>query len=322
VFSWYGLAPRVYAVAFLNDNRLAQVTDFVQGKAGLVVRASKAQDIAAKWQIGVSDGDTAKQLAESHRWVEGKIVDFGRFRFQNPKWYRRKLRQFVIRYHKKEHTEDIGYHPCPELGIPGVRNIEDRIQRLGWTDKQFDGRAVLDLGCNTGRFCYEALLRGARYVLGVDHRYASENMQLANWFGYWNIDFLQAKLPGEVGKIKIPSGGFQDVICLSMIGHAGGYAKWLPKLCQDVLYFSGQGAEPRDKYERRLKADFAVVDWKGYAADRGLHPTWVCKKRSEADADSNLRGGEALSEAPERHRSDDGGGIDLSGAELRGGDEP
>lgn len=292
MFSWYGLAPRVYAIALLNDNRICQVVEYVEGDLKKVGSLSKAVDVARKWRIGVADGDTEKQLIEPHRWVAGKIVDFGRFRFLEPKWYRRKLRTFVVRYHKKPHDGEQGYHPCPELGIEGVRDIDSRIKRLGWADDQFDGRVVLDLGCNTGRFSYEALRRGARYVLGVDHKYASENMQLANWLGYWNIDFFQAELPGDRARIQ---GTFDDVICLSMVGHAGGYAKWLPNLCRDMLYFSGQGAEPRSKYETQLEADFEMVEWKGYAEDRGRHPTWVCKRKHVEE----LLPGEPTDEGPE-----------------------
>jgi len=277
VFSWYGLAPRVYAIATIGD-RVAQVEDYVEGTGPKRVR--KAQDIAKRYHLAVKDGEIDKQLAESHRWINGKIVDFGRFYFASPKWYEKKLREHLYRYHKKPHKESVGYHPCPELGVSGRREIESRVERMGWGD--FTGKTVLDIGCNSGAFCWEAAKRGAKRVIGVDHKFAGGNRQLANWLGYWNIDFLELTLPGEWRKImEMGIDEFDVVICLSIVGHAGGYNFWIPKLCKDLIYFSGQGKEPRDKYQRFLDRDFKKVEWLGYVTDNGKHPLWRCWKDVE-----------------------------------------
>ncbi len=285
VFSWYGLAPRVYGVAQLNPRETAlgcyaQFVDFADGTGK--PRIAKAQQIAAKYKLAVKDGDINKQLAESHRWIGGQIVDFGRFHFADPKWYRRKMRKHVIRYHKKPHKEAVGYHPCPELGVKGVRVIQPRIEMLRWDDYEWKGRTVLDIGCNSGAFSREAAKRGAARVISVDHKFANKNRELFNWLGYWNIDCLQVSLPKQWKEIRRKTGikRFDIVICLSMVGHAGGYKGWLPELCGDVLFFSGQGAEDRSKYQAELDRDFADVAWRGYAKDNGRHPVWTCRKQN------------------------------------------
>ncbi len=283
VFSWYKLAPRVYGLVSVPDGegeRLAQVTDYcvLSGKP----HVAKAQQVAAKYRLAVKDGDIDKQLAESHRWIGGQIVDFGRFRFADPKWYRRKMRRHVIRYHKKKHAKPVGYHPCPELNIPGVRTILPRIAQMRWDDYEWKGRTVLDVGCNSGAFAREAAKRGAARVVAVDHKFAMQNRELFNWLGYWNIDCLQVSLPKQWKTIRRKSGikRFDTVICLSMVGHAGGYKGWLPELCGDLLFFSGQGAEERSKYQGKLDRDFAETEWRGYATDNGRHPVWVCRKQN------------------------------------------
>jgi len=279
VFSWYGLAPRIYGIIDPPNERLMQVVDFADGSGA--PRISKAQQVAAKYGFAVKDGDIDKQLAESHRWIGGQIVDFGRFYFADPNTYEKRMRKHVIRYHKKPHTEAIGYHPCPELGVKGVREIGPRIEMMRWDDYEWKGRTVLDLGCNSGAFSREAAKRGAARVIAVDHKFANKNRELFNWLGYWNVDCLEVSLPGDWKQIRKQSGidKFDIVICLSMVGHAGGYKGWLPELCGDVLFFSGQGAEDRKDYQARLDRDFGEVNWRGYATDNGKHPVWVCRRQ-------------------------------------------
>jgi len=279
IYSWYGLAPRVYGLVVLNSERAAQVVDFAKGTGR--PRVAKAQQVAAKYRLAVKGGDINKQLAESHRWIGGKIVDFGRFHFSDPKWYQWRMRQHVIRYHKKPHKKSLGYHPCPELGVKGVREIESRIKMMRWDDYEWKGRTVLDVGCNSCAFAREATRRGAARVIAVDYKGATKNRELDNWLGYWNIDHLQILLPKEWKQIRRKTGikRFDTVICLSMVGHAGGYKRWLPALCDDLLFFSGQGNEERSKYQAKLDRDFAEAEWRGYATDNGRHPVWVCHKQ-------------------------------------------
>lgn len=279
IFSWYKLAPRVYGLVSIPDGegrRLAQVTDFCE-KSG-APRKAKAQQIADKYRIACKDGDTHKQLSESHRWIGSKTVDFGRFWVADESWYARKMRKHVIRYHKKPHREAIGYHPCPELGVKGVREIDSRIAMMDWDSYDWKGRTVLDLGCNSCAFSREAAKRGAARVIAVDHKLANKNRELNNWLGYWNIDHLQLSFPKQWKEIRRKTGikRFDIVICLSMVGHAGGYKGWLPELCGNLLFFSGQGSEDRTKYQAKLERDFAQAEWRGYATDNGRHPVWVC----------------------------------------------
>ena len=51
-------------------------------------------------------------------------------------------------------------------GQSGDSNSEEKFRRLRFLD--FAGRRVLDVGCNEGFFCFQALTRGASYVVGID----------------------------------------------------------------------------------------------------------------------------------------------------------
>ena len=57
---------------------------------------------------------------------------------------------------------------------PYQQRRKKRLSLIRWEDVK--DKTVLDIGCNTGMFCFEALKRGAREVTGLDK----------------NVDFVQA----------------------------------------------------------------------------------------------------------------------------------
>jgi len=277
LFAYHGLAPRVYALVLLNGERLAQVTRYASGAGDPDI--AKAKQIARKYKIA-SKGhpDMASYIAREPKWVGSSLVDFGEFYFADPSWYEAQLQQHVIRYHKKPHLDEVGYQDCEELGVAGRRKMAYRKRIMKLDEVDFRGHTVLDIGCNNGAFCREAARRGAARVVGVDHKFAEGNRELANWLGYWNVDFLQAKLPGDWKRIRAKSGlkKFDIVLCLSVAGHVGGYASWIPGLVGDMMWFSGQSVEPRSRYQSDLDRDFERVEWLGYERDEmpRKHPLW------------------------------------------------
>lgn len=280
IFAYHELAPRVYAIALINGERLAQVTRYAEGNWN--PRPIQALKIARHYQIGAKGHPIGPYLAREAKWIGDQMVDFGEMYFRDKSEYENRLRRHVIRYHKKPHSEDIGYQDCEELGIMGRRRMDYRRRIMKLDSVDFTGKTVLDIGCNNGAFCREAARRGAARVVGVDHKYVKGNRELANWLGYWNIDFTEARLPFEWGRIRQKNGieRFDIVFCLAIAGHIGGYASWMADLCGGLMYFSGQSVEPRSKYQDKLEADFARVERLGYERDEPhrRHPLWRCWK--------------------------------------------
>jgi len=54
----------------------------------------------------------------------------------------------------------------PHFKIDGRRNASDRLDKFGI---DLAGKTVLDLGCNTGHMCFEAMNRGATRVTGLEY---------------------------------------------------------------------------------------------------------------------------------------------------------
>ncbi|MBC8445762.1 MAG: hypothetical protein H8D74_01045 [Chloroflexi bacterium] len=285
LFAMRDLAPRVYGIVLLNDRQLAQVTDFGNGRG--TPDKKRAARVAEKFHISAfdlqsSERDIAHYLGRYPKWVGKWLVDFGRLYFAQPKEYEDRLRHHVAIYHKKKHRQKIGYQPCPELGIGGRRDIDRRRKWMRLDEFDFVDKTVLDIGCNQGAFTRLAEKLGAKRCVGVDHKFARGNAELANWLGYWNTDFLELSLPRDAAKITAQTGieAFDIVFCLSTLGHAGGYAPWFPKLVAPggVTLFEGQGRDKRETYQKALEGDFSKVEWLGWVKDHGVHPLWRCWK--------------------------------------------
>ena len=60
------------------------------------------------------------------------------------------------------------YQTFPELGIKGKRDKTNKRVQTIFSHIDCEGKTVLDLGCNLGRFCVEAAKRGAQKIVGVD----------------------------------------------------------------------------------------------------------------------------------------------------------
>ena len=288
LFAIHGLAPRVFGVGTLNEEFPVQVVEYAKGAGKPDI--SRAEKVAAKYHISVrdllhSERTRKAYLARPEKWVGGKLVDFGRFFFQNRKALEARLRGHVARYHKKmkgRADTKIGYQPCPELRVEGKRDIDWRWKKMGLDRLDLAGKRVLDLGCNQGAFTRLLERQGAPRVVGVDHKFISGNRELANYLGDWRCDFVQTSLPKGRGDIAKRTGieQFDLVMSLSVLGHMGGYANWFPRLVAPggVVYFEGQGSDSRSTYQKVLMRDFAQVEWMGEITDHGVHPLWRLTK--------------------------------------------
>lgn len=321
LFAMHGLARRVYAIVLVNGERLAQVTRYADGKGDADVRLAKK--LARKYRIGAKRRrNVGAYIERQAKWIGRHMIDFGGFYFREPKWYEKRLQDHVIRYRKKKHTDGLGYQPCDELGIAGRRNISKRIKQMKLDNDDFSGKMVLDIGCNNGAFCRYAAERGAKRVVGVDHKYISGNRQLFNWLGLWNVDFIQIALPHGWRRIREKSDikRFDIVFCLSVAGHVGGYASWIPALAGDVMYFSGQSVEPRNLYQKSLERDFREVRWLGYVRDEPgrRHPLWRCRRLENVESkhdreDAAVPGSGGAAEGRCAHRGNHRPGGDALG---------
>ena len=175
----------------------------------------------------------------------------------------------------------VGYQGVPAIGLGGRRDFQRRIEWMRLDEIDFRGRSVLDIGCNLGNFCREAAQRGAVRAVGVDLPEATgPAAEIANWLGFWNLDFLALDLPGQAAEITAQSGiaSFDVVFLLAAVRHVGGWADWINDLCADVLYLEGHSVDKPETYQARLEQDFRKVEYMGQTKDHFSRPLFRCRK--------------------------------------------
>jgi len=312
-FASHGIAPRVYDVAVVNEKYLVQVVEYATGDG--TPNMALAKNLVRKYKIGIKLHGLAvpdphkgalKYVTIPYKWVGGLFVDFGRFVFLDPKHVKKYLRKRVqIRKGKK-----VAYQPIREMDIPGQRNHKHRLKHMRLDDVDFNGKTVLDLGCNNGTFCREAIRRGAARVVGVDFRRARVWQLVNDWLGYWNLNVLPLSLPDEKDAIKALTGieKFDIVFALAIIQHMeGGYDTWIADLTKEVLFLEGNWNVEPEKYRPVLEKDFDRVELTGYVRDEDKRAMFRCWKVQKAEPKPLPRGRVARRKAAiERGRTIEG----------------
>ena len=286
LFALHGLAPRLRALVATSEGWEKEVEPFLIGGEA---DTGKARKVVRKYRLGLrSKRDDARAaihgVSFSGRWQGDKMVDFTGYYFRDSAGYVKGLRKRV--QHRRGGS--LGYQGVPELGIPGQRDHKLRVKQMKLKGLDFVGKSVLDLGCNVGRWCQEAVDRGASRVVGVDDRRIGLWTQVNNWISpnYWRIEFVKAELPYHWKQVRKATGqaSFDIVICMAITPHCeGGYQPWIGKLTRELLIFEGDDKTTFKNYEADLKKDFDRVEKVGYVTDDGKRPLFHCYKDRRDD---------------------------------------
>ena len=176
---------------------------------------------------------------------------------------------------------DHGYQALPGLKVRGERDTAHRLKVFRLGELPLAGADVADLGCNLGAFCFAAADHGARRVVGYDREFVAANMrEVANWLGYYNVDFVGTALPdGLAGppELRVPA-QFDIVFCLSAQNYFGGYQPWIAELCRVALLLETHGDEDPAPYEAALRRDFCRVERLGDTTDVKRRAVFRCWK--------------------------------------------
>jgi SAM-dependent methyltransferase len=163
--------------------------------------------------------------------------------------------------------------------IPGVRTgkrkLDDRVD--GFDVGDFDGRSVLDLGCNLGQMSLFAAWHGASRVLGVEYDKDAflAAMDIRNHQDPSTVQYKLDDLDNPLFWHHIEP--HDTVLLLSVIDtreltNRFGILSRACMKCKDVLYFEGHGNQPRSKYFKYIldNTDFTQVEHIGRFEGRNL----------------------------------------------------
>lgn len=266
VYARHGLAPRVYGIVLVNDTHWAQVTDYVRSDS-------------KKWDWDKLDEVTAQYAIEllykdcnAKNFRGSKMVDW-QFSYLDERYKKGLIRRCdgaAWGLHRP-------YQQIAGFEIDGLRDTSSRVEDMRWDEADFAGATVLDVGCNLGAFCLEASNRGAKRVVGVDlPDVANLAYEVANWHGYWNMDYLGLRLPGEASKITSLCGidTFDIILCLSV--RYTKPAHWIPIVRGQSMYFEGHQQNSESAWRPMLEEHFSRVELLGMTRDRGPRPLFRC----------------------------------------------
>lgn len=275
VFAFDGLAPRVYdlievekpngsRITRKEDGKTAQVTDYVFGQSGVRPDNELLESVLAKYPVKIRwDMNKGNVIA-------GQLVDF-QSAYLDIAAYQQQVHELV-----KAHCA-WGSREEPYQGLDGAqRNFGHRRDLMCLDDFDFQGKDVLDVGCNLGLFCWFAAESGARRVVGVDlPDTVSAARHYANLHGRWAIDFVGAALPQEKRKIK---GRYDVVFCLSAMQTKP--FPWIFDLVKPGGYFFFEGHVPshEETYRSIFEEHFPLVEFLGTSRDHGPRPVFRCIK--------------------------------------------
>lgn len=274
------LAPRVYAIVLIEKNGKkypAQLTDYLDGPKYETVEEVQAQlDVIEKELEKFKVGYAHRELIGRNDFLGGKVIDLQGFRWTGET--KAAVRHWVesVGKYGKAHYQDI--EKMDIVGKP--RKTARRIEAMKLDEVDFEGKDVLDVGCNSGAFCMYAVDRGAKKVVGFDLNHHIRAARVLGFFlGYHNIEYVSVDLtepPFVVPQVDI-------TFLLSMNVHIG-FPPWVHMQTDELLIFEENAKKSEfktDWWQEELSRYFDKVDMIGTTNDQNekYHkPIFHCRK--------------------------------------------
>jgi len=268
LYAWHGLAPRVYDIALVNGTHWAQVTDYAEDDGGEWDRAA-AHEVFTTYTVGSHGGDH-----NPANWIGSQQVDW-QYNYLGQPYYEDLIRRCTAGAAwgaRHDAYQAAGLEMDAQRTSSFFRAVEMR-----WNEVDFTGATVLDVGCNLGAMCQEAHDRGARRVVGVDLPHVAKlAYEVANWRGYWNLDFVGAQLPSGAGEIARQTGIAEFDIVLALSAKQTKPDPWAFALCGRLCFFEGHVPDREHTWRPVLERRFARVEFLGATRDHGVRPVFRC----------------------------------------------
>lgn len=260
--AFHGYAPRVYDYGFIKKFGYLYpvfVVDKLDGQPSETIE--QMQEVMGElWKLGQWYGFkfTYADYARLDNTLGNKWVDFqGAFFYLN---YERRLKKRYEELTKwngniyQNSDFSTGYRDSERLEFISQSLIDTPVFGSPETSKLFEGKNVLDVGCNGGLFSRLALKFGAKRVTAIDKlEVITGAREYNNYKGYWNIDYIEKDIENPD---EIPD---SEVIIYMSVYRYFGYARCLKNA--KIVIYEHNGEETFESVCDRFKADgFKMTD--------------------------------------------------------------
>jgi 2-polyprenyl-3-methyl-5-hydroxy-6-metoxy-1,4-benzoquinol methylase len=168
----------------------------------------------------------------------------------------------------------------------GRDSCRNRLAEMNLPAGFFEGKSILDLGCNIGGFCFLARELGAVYALGIDMNDESVEgaKYLRDYHGIQQTDFFTSDLEARnlAALIEAVSrrSRFDVVLAFSIVQHLknqDAFLDFLSRLAAGHVVFEGHANETENTYLGKLRRRFSEVEFRGFSSDRNRRPLFLCR---------------------------------------------
>lgn len=231
------LSPRVYAIELINNYPVRLSDDIGIRKTieyGVMSEKLQSQILLLLVKFGGYMPKNGFFDNAAMNEINGKYVDFQSTGITKES-YAKFIKEMIIPHS----WAGIIYQDMPDIGIDSpTRNLDQRIVQLGLDKINFNGKIVLDLGCNVGSFCNYAQEHGAKRVVGLDLPPIIEVAKhYANYRENWNIDFYGVDLTTATTEQIQKLTGIEkfDIIFEFAVMTQINYQNYMHELCNELL---------------------------------------------------------------------------------------
>lgn len=270
ILSWYKKSSRIYGLETFYFGEKYYVMQVIEYTDGDFYHSNDALEVKKITDPINELGQMFGFKADVHKVskndiIDNKLIDVHPYHFV--KDYRDTVRELYCRnkYGK------VYYQDVEEIDLHGgPRKSEDRIKYLGLDRINFDGKIVADVGCSGGFFTRYADHHGAKRVYGYDLPDQIDSARnVANYLGYWNIDYIPTNLEKDLWEVHNC-----DIVFFLSLNYHIGIPTQILKANMVILEDNGKESRLEQTLGEPWTSNFSRIEFIGLAHDHGDKPVY------------------------------------------------
>lgn len=168
--------------------------------------------------------------------------------------------------------------------LKGRRDMEHRASVMQLPN-DFEGKSVLDIGCNLGAVCIHAASKNAGRVVGIDIHQKTIDIatEYAKHMELNNIEYYVANIDDGLENLKSKIGDekFDYIFVLSVMNNVDrkSLIQIIKYFCKDTLYLEGHSKQKKGGLSEFISQTLDMTDVKflGYTRDKYTRATFRAK---------------------------------------------